>query len=217
MNGKGQLKPVGFSSAGSHPVHLEGILHFLEGEGPWPAAVVCHPHPLGGGTMHNSVVTAIARALAARGVITLRFNFRGVGASAGQHDGGRGEQADVAGALDWLVAQPTVDPWRVSLVGYSFGAWVGLAQAGADPRVRAAALVSLVAEHCDAESLHSLACPKLFVTGEHDQLAPPAALRKLVDQLPQPKSLHVVRGTDHFWRGCEQELAELVADFVARS
>jgi alpha/beta superfamily hydrolase len=166
--------------------------------------------------MHNSVVTAIAKALEARGVMALRFNFRGVGASEGQHDGGRGEQADVAGALDLLVGQPTVDPWRVSLVGYSFGAWVGLAQAGADPRIRAAALVSLVAEHCDAESLHSLTRPKLLVTGEYDQLAPPRALRKLVDQLPPPKTLQVVRGADHFWRGREQEVAELVADFIAR-
>jgi alpha/beta superfamily hydrolase len=146
-----KLKPVTFSSASSHPVRLEGILHVLDGEGQWPAAVICHPHPLGGGTMHNSVVTAIARALVARGVLALRFNFRGVGRSGGLHDSGRGEQADVAGAMDWLLAQPEVDPWRVSLVGYSFGAWVGLMHAQSDPRIAAAAVVGLVAWHYDAE------------------------------------------------------------------
>jgi alpha/beta superfamily hydrolase len=165
--------------------------------------------------MHNSVVAAIARALVARGVMALRFNFRGVGASRGQHDGGRGEQADVAGALDWLLAQPAVDPWRVALVGYSFGAWIGLAQAQTDPRVAAVALVGLAAEHCDGASLRSFTRPKLFVTGEYDRVAPPSALRRLVDQLPPPKTLHVVAGVDHFWRGHEDELADLVADFIS--
>jgi alpha/beta superfamily hydrolase len=163
--------------------------------------------------MHNSVVTAIARALVARGMLALRFNFRGVGRSEGQHDDGRGERADVAGALDWLLAQPEVDPWRVSVVGYSFGACVGLAQAQTDPRVAAVAAVGLVAQHCDADLLQAFTRPKLFVTGEYDQLAPIGALQKLVDRLPPPKTLHVALGTDHFWRGREQEAAALVADF----
>lgn len=183
--------------------------------------------------MHNGVVTAVARALATRGFVVLRFNFRGVGRSDGQHDNGRGEQADVAGALDWLLSQPQVDPWRVSLVGYSFGAWVGLMHVQTDPRVMAAAAIGLVAWHYDArlhearhgpeqESrrqfapgfLQSFTRPKLFVTGEHDSLAPLRSLRDLVDRLPSPKTLHVVAGTDHFFHGCEQEVGELVAGFL---
>jgi alpha/beta superfamily hydrolase len=228
-----KLKPLRFPSSGSHPVELEGMLHFVEGKGEWPAAVVCHPHPLGGGSMHNGVVLAIARSLAARGVMTLRFNFRGAGQSGGQHDGGRGEQADVAGALDWLLAQPNVDPWRVSVVGYSFGAWVGLTYAQDDARVAAVASVGLVAWHYDADFfkstarrngieawqfdanfLQSFTRPKLFVTGEHDTFAPPEKLRGLVDRLPPPKEFHIVRGSDHFLHGREREVGELVAEFL---
>lgn len=230
-----KLVPVTFPSAGSRPVRLEGLLHRLDGEGQWPAAVICHPHPLGGGTMHNGVVIAIARALLAKGVMALRFNFRGVGGSSGEHDNGRGEQADVAGALDWLLAQPAVDPQRVSVVGYSFGAWVGLAQAQADDRVAAVAAVGLVAwrhdldfyrataqpgvnlaaGQFDPDFLQAFARPKLFVVAEHDPFGPPATLHNLVSRLPMPKILHVVPGTDHFFWGRELEVGNLVAEFIA--
>lgn len=185
--------------------------------------------------MHNGVVTAIARALVVRGVLALRFNFRGAGRNTGLHDGGRGEQADVAGAIDWLLAQPEVDPWRVSLVGYSFGAWVGLMHAQSDPRIAAVAAVGLVAWHYDAEfaqveeppipgdgawplapeSLQSFTRPKLFVAGEHDSFSPLPILRRFVDQLPPPKQLYVVSGTDHFFHGREPEVATQVAGFIA--
>lgn len=209
------LLRVSFPSTGSNPVQLEGRLRPVDGEGPRPAAVICHPHPLGGGNMHNNVVVAIAKALAARGVMALRFNFRGVGGSEGQHDHGRGERTDLAGAVDWLLARPEVDPGRISAVGYSFGAWVALAHAQTDARVAAVAAVSLVAESCEADSMHSFTRPKFFVTGESDQLAPPGALRELADLLPPPKTLRLVPGADHFWWGREQEVAELVAGFVA--
>ena len=194
-----------------------------------PAAVICHPHPLGGGSMHNGVVVAIAQTLASRGVMALRFNFRGVGASRGVHDNGRGERDDVAGALDWLLAQPAVDAGRLSLVGYSFGACVGLAQACTDPRLSAFAAVGLAVEFCDPESLRpfiardqdapqpapgSLAFPKLFITGERDRLAPPGELQKLVECLPVPKSVRIVPGVDHFWWGSERRVADVVADFL---
>lgn len=229
-----KLKPVTFPSQGSHPVELQGMLHLFDGEGQWPAAVVCHPHPLGGGAMHNAVVTAIARSLATRGIMALRFNFRGVGRSGGLYDQGRGEQADVAGAVDWLLAQPQVDPWRLYTVGYSFGAWVSLSHATNDPRVTAVAAVGLAAWHFDAgfslasagigfgdedgqfaaKFLHSLARPKLFIAAEHDTFAPVQSVRGLVDRIPAPKTLHVVAGTDHFFHGREAEVGELVTDFV---
>lgn len=224
-----------FSSGGSHPVRLEGMLHPVDGVGPWPAAIICHPHPLGGGTMNNTLVLAMARALASRGVIALRFNFRGVGGSGGEHDNGRAERADVAGALDWLSGQPGVDPRRVSLVGYSFGAWVGLSLAENDTRPAATAAVGLAAWHYDSEFyqgrarfgldiepwqfrldfLQEYTRPKLFIAGEHDPIAPPAAVRRLVDRVPEPKTLHVVRGADHSFRGCEQIVGDLVGDVLA--
>jgi len=230
-----KLQPVLFTSAGSHPVQLEGMLHLPAGEGPWPAAVICHPHPLGGGTMHNPVVTAVTRALVARGILALRFNFRGVGRSDGQHDGGRGEQSDVAGALDWLLSLPQVDPWHVAVVGYSFGAWVGLSQAQTDPRVSAVAAVGLVAWHHDADFyqatarsgrdleawqfapdfLRDFGRPKLFVSGDRDPFAPAPLLRSLVARLPPPKELHLLPGADHFFGGQEQQVGQLVAGFLA--
>ncbi len=195
-----------------------------------PAAVICHPHPLGGGTMHNGVVMAIAHSLASRGIIALRFNFRGVGASEGTHDHGQGERHDVTGALDWLVGQTTVDARCVSLVGYSFGACVGLANLLTDPRIAAFAAVGLPVALCDADLLHSLtgegwdasqaapgplACPKFFVTGERDQIAPPGDLLGLVEHLPAPKQAKIVPGADHFWWGSENEVGEQVAEFIA--
>jgi alpha/beta superfamily hydrolase len=210
----GRIQYVTFSSVGIHPLRLEGVLHSIDGRGPWPAAVVCHPHPLGGGTMHNGVVVAIAKALADQGVAALRFNFRGVGGSQGQYDTGRGEQADVAGAIEWILAQPGVDPNRILLAGYSFGAGVGFAYAQTDPRVAAVAAVGLAAEMFEVGSLLSFAGPKLFVSGELDQIAPVGALRRLVDQLPPPKTLDIVAGVDHFWQGSEQKVGRLVADFA---
>lgn len=225
-----QQKPVSFPSAGTNALQLEGVLHAARGSGPLPAAVVCHPHPLGGGTMHNGVVMAIARSLASRGVMALRFNFRGVGASKGAHDHGQGERDDIAGAMNWLAGQPTVDARRVSLVGYSFGACVGLAHALTDPRVAAFAAVGLPVTLCDVDLLHALtaddrdasqaapgplACPKFFITGQRDQLAPPGDMLGLVERLPAPKQARIVPGADHFWWGSESEVGKQVAEFIA--
>jgi alpha/beta superfamily hydrolase len=224
-----RTRPVSFPSVGVRPIRLEGVLHLARGDGQLPAAVICHPHPLGGGSMHNGVVAAIARALSSKGVTSLRFNFRGVGASEGVHDNGVGERDDVAGALNWLLAQPTVDPAQVFVVGYSFGACVGLAYAQTDARVSAYVGVGLSISFCDfgqvravtgddRDALHpamgSLACPKLFITGQHDQLAPPGELLKLVEWLPEPKSIQIVPGADHFWWGRERDVGERVAHFV---
>ena len=184
--------------------------------------------------MRNSVVWAIAHTLATKGIVALRFNFRGVGRSSGQHDHGAGEQADVAGAVAWLLDQPGVDPSRVALVGYSFGAWVGLAHAQTDARISAAAAVGLSAWHYDAEFsqtntppdlgtdawrveanfLQSFTRPKLFVGGEFDSFSPPGVLRKWVEKLPPPKEIHVLPRSDHFMQGREREIGVLVAEFV---
>lgn len=231
MNNQVQQRSVNFTSSGVSSLRLEGVLHAVGGDGQLPAAVICHPHPLGGGSMHNSVVVAIAHALVVLGVSALRFNFRGVGASEGIHDHGLGERDDVAGALDWLRAQPGVAPGCVSLIGYSFGACVALAQAYADPSVSAFAAVGLAVEFCAPDFVNQLAkddqvlsdsalgsssCPKLFVTGERDRLAPPGELIKFVERLSAPRTVQIVPGADHFWWGSESRVGDLVADFVAR-
>jgi alpha/beta superfamily hydrolase len=229
------LKRIVFDSRGSHPVQLEGMLHTVEGEGAHPAAVVCHPHPLGGGSMHNGLVRAIAGALAARGLLALRFNFRGVGRSEGQYDDGPGERADVAGAVDWLLTQPMVDGGQVAVVGYSFGAWVGASYAQNDSRVAAVAAVSMAAWHYDAEFaranvppnlgsasweldpdlLQSFARPKLLVVGDSDPFAPDWTLRDWASQLPPPTETHIVPEADHFFLGRERQVGDLVGSFIA--
>lgn len=225
-----RIESVTFPSGGQNPVTLEGIFHVQDGPGQWPAVVLCHPHPLGGGTMHNGVVKAIAHALAESGALALRFNFRGVEGSGGRYDRGRAEQEDVAGAVRWLMKQPEVDSWHVSVVGYSFGAWVGFTYARSDPRIAAASGVGLVPwgydrdvtqsdlmgknRHFDPEFLASFTRPKLFVSGEDDQFTSPGNLRELVDRIPPPKTLHILSGTDHFFVGREKDVASLVADFI---
>lgn len=219
---------VTFNSRGMPGLALEGIVHWPEAAGPWPAAVVAHPHPLYGGTMHNNLVIAIARGLAAHGIAALRFNFRGVMGSEGEHDNGRGEQDDVVGAIDWLLAQPDIDPARVAATGYSFGAWVALTEAVGDPRVRAVAAVGLapwrldgdVSEPVDsrvqfaAGYLQSLTRPRLFIAGDRDPIAPAAALRTLVSHLPPPVTLHVLPGADHSFALHERHVAGLIARFL---
>ena len=170
------------------------------------AGLVCHPHPLGGGTMHNKVVFHAMKALHSFGFPVLRFNFRGTGLSAGQHDEGRGEVADVQAALTWLKQQFDLP---IIFAGFSFGAATGLRAACPDPDV--SALISLGTPVEADGRLYSFSflrdCtkPKLFVSGDHDQYGPHDALEKLVAQAADPKELVFVSG-DHFFEG---HLAEM--------
>lgn len=191
---------------------LEGVLHRPEGQ-PQGAVVVCHPHPLYGGDMHNHVVVAICRALAERGLAALRFNFRGVGASQGSFGGGVGEQEDVRAALDALVGA-VLGP--LGLAGYSFGAVVAAAVAPSDERVAALALIAPPPQNLAKDALARWPRPKLLATGEEDAIAPPERLREVVDGLCEPRELLTFPGADHFWLGQSEELARAVADFFHR-
>ncbi len=217
------IQHVTFPTAGGGPL-LEGVLHLPDGSGSFPAAVVCHPHPLMGGTMDNAVVVAVCSGLAARGWAALRFNFRGAGRSAGSFDEGRGEMDDVAGAVDFLCASPLSPPlggmkggtgW-LAVAGYSFGAEVGLRYAAKRnvPRVGWLVGISLVQEHYTDPFLDADPRPKLFIAGEHDPWAPADALREYVARLSPPTTLHVIPHTDHFFAGREAEVATSVADFL---
>ena len=131
-----------FTSRGEEAIQLEGILHHPDGKN-LPAAVICHPHSLYGGSMDVPMVVSIARTLAERGVIALRFNFRGVGRSEGEFGKGVAELNDVAGAVGLLVREEGVDQGRLYLVGYSFGAWVGLRHAERDARIQGVVAIGL--------------------------------------------------------------------------
>ena len=188
------------------------------------AAVVCHPHPLFGGTLHNKVVFHTMKALNSFGFPVLRFNFRGTGLSEGEHDHGVGEVDDVRTALDWMDAE-----FQLPLVfaGFSFGAAVGMRAACADARVRAAigvgtpvAPVAAATEEPRVytfEFLHDCSKPKLFVSGARDQFGPRAKLEELVASLPEPKKLVVIDGADHFFEGRLRELRETIEGWEALS
>ena len=123
-------------------ITLEGEWHFPQGNGPFPAVVVCHPHPLFGGDMLNNVVVAICQALSRQSIAAFRFNFRGVGNSGGAFGRGIAEQEDVKAALAFVLSNPDIDAGRIGLVGYSFGASVALPVALQDERLGLLALVS---------------------------------------------------------------------------
>ena len=180
------------------------------------AALVCHPHPMFGGTLHNKVVFHAMKALNSFGFPVLRFNFRGAGLSQGEHDEGRGEVEDVRTALQWLRQQFQLP---VVFAGFSFGAAVGLRAACPDPDV--AAMISLgtpvapVDDRAyDFSFLQSCRRPKLLVSGARDQFGPRAKLEQLVAGLPEPKRLVIIEGADHFFAGRLAEMRRAIEEWV---
>ncbi|MBI4462673.1 MAG: alpha/beta hydrolase [Acidobacteria bacterium] len=175
--------------------------------------LVCHPHPLHGGTMRNKVVHHAARVLREQGLAVLRFNFRGAGLSEGVHDQGRGEADDVRAALDYLATD--FPQARVCLAGFSFGAWVGLRVGCRDPRVGLLVGIGLPADSTDFSYLKRCPKPKLFVQGTRDQYGSPAAVSAAVSAAAEPKELRWVEGADHFFSGQLEKLRAVLAPWLA--
>jgi len=178
---------------------LEALLWTSAKPVPSLAALVCHPHPLFGGTMHNKVVFHVARTMHALGLPVLRFNFRGAGLSAGTHNHGRGEQDDVRAAIAWLTERFPDRP--LVLAGFSFGAWVGLRVGCEDPRIAELVGLGLPVNDSDFSYLRGCAKPKLCIQGENDQFGARDRLETLFAILPEPKRLEFVPGADHFFTG----------------
>jgi alpha/beta superfamily hydrolase len=183
------------------------------------AALVCHPHPLYGGTLHNKVVFHTMKALHSFGFPVLRFNFRGTGLSKGEHDNGIGEVEDTQAALDWLDRE-----FHLPLIfaGFSFGAAVGLPAACQDQRVKAAIglgvpVVPADERVYDLSFLHRCMKPKLFVSGARDQFGPRADLERLIESIPEPRNLVLIEGADHFFEGRLKELRETIGQWVQTS
>jgi alpha/beta superfamily hydrolase len=162
-------------------------------------ALVCHPHPLGGGTMHNKVVFRAASAFNDAGLVTLRFNFRGVGQSTGTHDEGRGEREDVSTALAYLAEQYPGKP--ITLCGFSFGARVGLEVGLTDERVTRLIGIGTPVDKYDFSFLTGCRKPILFVQGDRDEFGAPDKLRKVIAQIPPDVDVQlvVIAGADHFF------------------
>ncbi|MEW6531909.1 MAG: alpha/beta fold hydrolase [Thermodesulfobacteriota bacterium] len=194
---------------------LEGIVQTPDHEkGMSGGALICHPHPLYGGNMHNNVTRALSDALVQRGLVSLRFNFRGTGKSQGRHGEGLDEIQDVKAALDFLLQQRNVDPARIVLAGYSFGCWVGFRAASEDPRPTHLIGISPPLDAYDFAFLRAEKRPKLLVAGDRDFICPVDQFKALVDEVPEPKKGVTIEGDDHFHIGREKYLVGAADEFL---
>jgi uncharacterized protein len=182
---------------------------------PVAAAVVCHAHPLHGGMMHFKPVFRAAKALQEAGLAALRFNFRGVGRSAGAHDGGVGEQDDARAALDEMARRYPGAP--LVLGGFSFGSAMALRVAARDPRVRAVLAMGYpLRRGGDTAPLADVRQPRLFVQGDEDEFGPAEEIRAVVEPLAPPRELVVVPDADHYFTGRLEPLHEAVVEWALR-
>lgn len=179
-------------------------------------ALVLHPHPLGGGTMHNKVVFHAARALNDAGLTTLRINFRGVGQSSGQHDEGRGELLDVRAGLDFLAGK--YPDSQITLCGFSFGARVGLEVGISDHRVANLISLGTPIDKYDFDFLTACRKPILFVHGELDEFGAVQRLRRLVDDLKEKTEAEmiVIQGADHFFEDKLDQLKHAITEWIRK-
>jgi uncharacterized protein len=194
---------------------LEALLN-AGSPGATHAAVLCHPHPQYGGTLHNKVLFHTMKALNRFGFPVLRFNFRGTGLSEGEHAHGIGEVEDVRAALDWLEREFTLP---IIFAGFSFGAAVGLRAAYDDDHVHALIALGLPAVAVedriyDFEFLRDCTKPKLFVSGSRDQFGPPGKLEALVNTFADPKKLVRIEAGDHFFAGRLKEMRAAIEDWT---
>jgi len=191
---------------------LEALLDVPEGESR-AVAVFGHPHPLHGGTMHTKALYQAAKATARIGVAALRFNFRGVGRSAGTFDSGPGEKADFSAAISFVHDRfPDVPIWAA---GMSFGSWVAMTVGAEDPRVSLLLGVAPPVDRYDFDVLRTCTLPKFIVHGESDELISIKEIRKFYAQLPEPKELVTIEDANHLFEGKTSLVGEAVEDLLA--
>ena len=184
----------------------------MPGDAPRAAVVFAHPLPIEGGTMHTKVVFQSAKALARIGCVVLRFNFRGVGRSAGAWDGGRGELDDYRAALDFLTAlYPDLEVWAA---GFSFGSFVAMTVGAADPRVGALVAVAPPVDRYDFEPVLASGKPTFIIHGEGDELIPLARVREFYAQLDEPKELVEIDRATHLFNGQTGEVGDAIEDLL---
>jgi alpha/beta superfamily hydrolase len=177
---------------------LEALLEEPENQEPVEAALVCHPHPKGGGTMHNKVVYRIARGLRKTGCVVLRFNYRGVNLSEGEYDHGIGEIEDARVALNELRGRYPNLP--VIIAGFSFGSRVALRLTSREASVRRVIAVGFPTRVVSQDLISQLQVPKFFVQSTHDEFGPKPEFTAFYESVPEPKQLQWVEAVDHFFR-----------------
>jgi len=191
---------------------LEALLWTTATQNPARVAVVCHPHPLFGGTLHNKVVFQTAKTLHSRGYPVLRFNFRGAGQSAGTHDKGRGEADDVRIAIDYLAQE--FPATAIIVAGFSFGAWVGLKVGCQDARVQEVIGLGIPVNDSDLNYLKACTKPKLILQGAKDQFGAKARVESLFDEMPNPKQLMFIPEADHFFTGKLDQVSAAISTWL---
>ena len=191
---------------------LEALLDVPESE-PRAVAVFGHPHPLHGGTMHTKALYQAAKAMPRIGVAALRFNFRGVGRSAGTFDSGPGEKDDFRAALAFVHDRyPDLPIWAA---GMSFGAWVAMTVGAEDARVSLLLGIAPPVDRYDFDGLRTCTLPKFIVHGESDELISIKEIRKFYAQLPEPKELVTIEDANHLFEGKTSLVGEAVEDLLA--
>jgi uncharacterized protein len=192
-------------------VQLEATLRKPRNGVPRGAAILCHPHPLHGGTMHNRVIYRAGEAAMTAGFEALRFNFRGVGASTGSFDQGIGEREDVSSAVSWLEKKSPDLP--LALIGYSFGAWVGLQIGCNDPRIKALTGIGIPLDSYNFNFLCANRKPTLLIVGSQDQFCSQESFDLLARRLPDTSRALKINEADHFFADHVDQVQNLIADF----
>jgi alpha/beta superfamily hydrolase len=203
-------KPLKQVDLRSDAGRLEGLYRQIDE--PRGVAVVCHPHPLHGGTLHNKVVFRAARGFERADVATLRFNFRGAGTSQGTHDNGAGEQRDVEAAIDWVQSRHARKP--LILGGFSFGSWVASKVGCVRNDIAAMFLIGAPVNNYDLGYLKHCRHPILFLHGSDDEHGDVEALSRLVEKCHRAE-LVVVAGADHFFRNQVEVVEETIREWTA--
>jgi alpha/beta superfamily hydrolase len=193
-------------------VSPDGYLQSGRDSGLRAAVVLGHPHPQYGGTMHTKTIYQAAKALARIGCVVLRFNFRGVGRSAGAFDQGNGEREDFRAALDFVTAHYAGVP--VWAGGMSFGSWIALTVGAEDPRVSALLGIAVTVNRYDFSAVAASSKPKFFIHGERDEICSVKDVREFYARSQEPKELVVIDAADHLFDGRVGEVADAIEDLL---
>jgi alpha/beta superfamily hydrolase len=204
---------VSFYAASLLPIRLEGMLASPAGDPPYPGCILCHPDPVGGGSMDVPLLITLTQVLSTAGWSCLRFNFRGVGGSTGESTGGIKETEDIEGAYGWLCERQDIETSDISLAGWSFGSWVGLRWVLQGAECRHLVLISPPLIGFDffnflADQPLSPGSDVLIVSGETDQFSTRERLQDLARKLDA--ELYIMPGADHFLFGREREVADVI-------
>jgi alpha/beta superfamily hydrolase len=204
---------ISFSSRGQPSLLLEGVLHTPNDAELAPIVILCHPQPASS-DMNDTLNSALAHKLVEMGMFALRFNFRGVGKSQGQYTDGRLEPLDLAGAIDFALSQPGGNPEKICVIGHGFGAYIAFLYAPYDTRIRTIVSISLPLFRAESGFPKPFERPKLFITGEFDEICPLYKLEPFVGQLKGPKGIKVIVGARYLMHGYEEATVTTVLKYV---